>query len=209
MTPEDFSEILARERELRNVEFKAGGPRTSKFLLGKVLRAMLGMANHQDGGRVIIGVEEVNKALTPSGISEEHAKTWTHDDLAAILGNYADPAIEFDVTRFQHNDRLFVELRVYEFEDIPVLCKKEYVYEEKQVIRAGGCYVRNRHKSATSEIPSQAEMRDLLDLATRKALRRFVQQAQEAGLSLSSPHLTSDDDRFREQINAMWEESRK
>ena len=209
MTSADFAQLLARGRELRNVEFKAPGPRSSQFLLGKVLRAMLGMANLQDGGLVILGVDEVNNTLVASGISEGDLQTWSHDDLAATMGNYADPAVEFDVESFDFEGKQFLALRVYEFEDVPILCKKAYVLKEdnrdKVVLRQGACYVRNRHKPATTEPPTQAEMRDLLDLATRKGVRRFVQQAQAAGLAVAGPVQPDDASQFRAQAQQIWE----
>ena len=70
-----------------------------------------------------------------------------------------------------------------EFDDIPVLCKRAY----GNVLRDGACYVRPRRKPETSEIPTQADMRDLLDLATEKEVRKYLERAQRLGLiSLST-----------------------
>lgn len=54
---DQFVELLALGHEQQGVEFKGPGPRTDKYLQGKVLRAILGMANRRDGGHIIIGVE--------------------------------------------------------------------------------------------------------------------------------------------------------
>lgn len=210
MTGEEFEGLLARGRELRNTEYKGPGPRTSAMLVGKVMRAMFGMANLQDGGIVFIGVDEQSKVLVRTGMSEHDMKTWTHDDLAAKLENYADPAIEFDIEQFEHEGKHYVAIRVHEFEDLPILCKKEYKAPDgkgssEQIMRQGACYVRPRHKPETSDIPTQAEMRDLLDLATRKAVRRFIRQADAAGISVGGTTQLSDTGRFAAQVRQMSE----
>ena len=50
------------------------------------------------------------------------------------------------------------------------------------------------------EIPTQADMRDLLDLATEKGVRRFVAQARVAGLSLSGELPSTDAELFHKQL---------
>jgi len=87
---------------------------------------------------------------------------------------------------------------VEEFSDVPVLCKRDY----DDLLRAGACYVRPRRKPETTEIPTQADMRDLLDLATEKGVTRFLERAKGVGLFIS-PTIetsTSDQDRFDEQL---------
>src|SRR5918992_3524376 len=69
-------------------------------------------------------------------------------------------------------------IQVKEFADIPVLCKRSY----DNVLREGACYVRSRRKPETSEIPTLADMRDLLDLATEKRLREHLALLERIGL---------------------------
>jgi hypothetical protein len=138
------------------------------------------MANHRDGGRVIIGVPEDDSGTpVPKGLSDEDLRTWTYDDLANSLAEYADPAINFHLQIVDYDGSKLVVIDVHEFDDIPVLCKKSY----PDVLRAGACYVRTRRKPETVEIPTQADMRDILDLAVDKGVRRFVSRAHYAGLS--------------------------
>ncbi len=42
------------------------------------------------------------------------------------FSEYADPAVTFELDVQQHNSKRFVVLRVREFSEIPVLCKKSY-----------------------------------------------------------------------------------
>ena len=87
---------------------------------------------------------------------------------------------------------------VEEFSDIPVLCKRSY----DNVLRDGACYVRTRRKPETSEIPTQADMRDLLDLAIDKGVSKFLNRAQRVGLSFPSTVASpvTDQERFDEQL---------
>ena len=75
-----------------------------------------------------------------------------------------------------------------------------------QILRRGACYVRSRHKPETSEIPSEEEMRELLELAIDKGVRKFVTRAQKAGLfptDPSTPARPSDETLFEKQIEEM------
>src|SRR6185369_6386598 len=93
----------------------------------------------------------------------------------------------------------FAIIDVDEFREVPVLCKKNFELKDCVVkLRAGACYVRRRGRIETSEIPTQAEMRELLELATEKRLRSFLRQAQGAGLSVKAE--ASYADRFEAEL---------
>jgi len=59
---------------------------------------------------------------------------------------------------------MYIVLGVEECSDVPVLCKRAY----DNVLRDGVCDVRTRRKLEPSEIPTQANMPDLLALVTDK-----------------------------------------
>lgn len=196
MTEQEFAEYLSLSHELTGVEFKGPGPRSHKHLFAKVVRAVLGMANRRDGGIVIVGVDDSRGVLKPVGLSDGDLTTWKkYDDVASALAAYADPGVRFELEIQEHEKRNYVVLHVQEFDDIPVLCKKDY----PPVLRDGACYVRSRRKPETTEIPSQADMRDLLELATEKRLRRFITQAHTVGLALSGVTPPTDQDLFDKQ----------
>jgi len=146
---------------------------------------------------VILGVEEVDVTLHPVGLSDEQLATWRYDDVAASLAEYADPSVSFELETQLYSGERYIVLTVHEFEDIPVLCARNY----PEVLRKGACYVRSRHKPETSEIPSQEDMRALLDLAIDKGVQQWVARTREAGLLVWPPTPTgpSDEERFREQ----------
>lgn len=196
MTDQEFSEILALGYERRGIEFKGPGSLKDKQLRARVVRAVLGMTNRRDGGLVIIGVEDDRGSLKPVGLNAADLSTWKYDDIADAVAVYAEPSTNFELEFRDHGGLKFVVLHVYEFEDVPVLCKKDF----PGVLRQGACYVRSRRKPETSDIPTQEDMRDLLDLATEKRLRRFAALARAAGLEIGGPTAPSDSDLFEQQV---------
>lgn len=201
MNTEEFAQVLnelvALKHELPGVECKPPGPGTDKKLQAWVIRAILGMANRRDGGLVIIGVEDSLTSLKPVGISAADLTSWErYDDLASSVAEYADPSINFEAEIHEYSGNKFVLIIVEEFEDFPVLCKKDY----SAILRKGACYVRSRRKPETIEIPSQEDMRDLLDLATEKRLRKFVTLAKTAGIEIQGSEMQSDKDLFDAQL---------
>ena len=102
--------------------------------------------------------------LNRVGLSDADLATWNYDDVADRIAIYADPSVTFDLEIGEYDDNKFVVLRIEEFADVPVLCKRSY----GDVLRDGACYVRPRRKPETSEVPTQADMRDLLDLPLKR-----------------------------------------
>jgi hypothetical protein len=196
MTGEEFQQIISLQHELHGVEFKRPGPRSDGHLLAKVARAFLGMANRRDGGVVVIGVAEVANQLQLVGVNSADLTTWSYDAVAAGIAPYADPKIDFELEIHQHLGASYVVLVVKEFDDIPVLCARDYQGE----LRKGGLYVRTRRQPETTEVPSQTEMRELLDLATEKRVRSFLATAQRVGLQQAGPRPLNDEQRFEEQL---------
>jgi predicted HTH transcriptional regulator len=216
MNEQDFAALLALGHETRGIEFKGPGSRTDKkdkTFLAKVVRGVLGMANRRDGGRVIIGVEDNAGVLIPKGLDAVQLGSWkSYDDVAASINEYASPSVSFEKEFLHYQGHDIVILHVTEFEDIPILCRKEYhspavqgapKNQDRIVLRQGACYVRSRHKPETSEIPSEEEMRELLELAVDKGVIRFLERARRVGLlPADQPVLPqpTDQERFNEQL---------
>lgn len=179
MTDQEFAQGIALGHELSGIEFKSPGPLSDSRLAAQAVRAILGMANRRDGGSVIIGVTEQDGRPVPEGISAADLDTWHYDAVADQIARYADPGVRFELEVKEYNGNSYVVIEVAEFDDIPVLCKRAY----NGVLRSGACYVRTRRKPETTEIPTQADMRDLLDLATVKWIRRHSDWMRRAGIT--------------------------
>ena len=195
---EDFIKIMGLDHELNGVEFKSPGPMSNRRLVMQVIKAILGMSNRRDGGKIIIGVGDNQGVLNPIGLTPLELSEWTPDAVADQVANYADPNATFTLEKREYEGNSYVVLTVEEFSDVPVLCKRDY----GDVLRAGACYVRPRRKPETTEIPTQADMRDLLDLAIEKGVTRFLERARRVGLFISPTveTSTSDQERFDEQL---------
>jgi predicted HTH transcriptional regulator len=162
LTDEEFADLIQRQHESRHLEFKPPGRRDDPYLFAQVTRAALGMANTQDGGTIILGVQEQDRQFTPTGLSAEQLATWRYDEIAARFAAYADPPFDFDVAVHRFDGMQFVVLEIVEFEHVPILCRADYQIPPHSrrsaggqvappVLRAGACYVRSRRKPETTE----------------------------------------------------------
>jgi Putative DNA-binding domain len=126
MTEQDFAKLIEHGHETHGVEFKGPGRRTGAAFLAEVIRAILGMANRQTGGLVIIGVDSESGMPDPVGLDEGEAKTWmNYDHLATSVNEFASPSVSFDLETVIFQDCSFIVIKVHEFGDIPILCRKD------------------------------------------------------------------------------------
>jgi len=179
LTPDQLRTAIAFGREQRGIEFKGPGKRTDKAFMGKVVRAMLGMANKQGGGFVIIGVTDDGTSLTPAGLSADELATWSYDDLASSASNYADPYVDFAVKSVDVDGKTYAVVEVQQFDELPVICKRSL----DQILRDGAVYARPRGKIETVECPSHVEMREILEAAAEKSAKQMLARQERLGRS--------------------------
>jgi predicted HTH transcriptional regulator len=191
LTAEEIEQVLALGHEIRGFELKGPGLSTDKHLFAKVARAALSLGNLRDGGHVIIGIDDTRQGAMQPGLSTEELESWiAFDDVARRLNNYADPSLNFERASAELSNSVMVAvLQVFEFSDLPHICAKDY----PGILRNGAVYVRPRKLPETSEVPSSVEMRELLDLATEKALRAFMRTAERAGVTLDGGAMRSSE----------------
>ena len=120
--------------------------------------------------------------------------------MARKLAEYANPPLRFDIKAKRAVERCIGRRpRCGEFEDLPHLCARDY----EGVLRKGALYVRSRKVPETSEVASSVEMREVLDLATEKALRAYVSTADRANVDISAG--PSDADRYERERTRGWQ----
>jgi hypothetical protein len=196
----DIEDLLRGGREMRGFEIKGPGDRGDSRFFAKVARAALSLGNLRDGGYGVIGIEDANPASLGPGLDEAQASSWANsDEVARKLAVYADPPLDFEleVITLSSGNRV-AAFRVHEFADLPHLCAKGY----DDVLREGALYVRSRKLPETVEVASSVAMRDILDLAIEKGVRRFVQTATRAGLELRGG--PTDDDQYEAERRNAW-----
>ena len=190
MTEDELRQAIALGREQRGVEFKTAGVRTDAAFRATVIRAVLGMANKPDGGVVIIGVHDDGTTLNAIGLSADELPTWSYDDFASNVSTYADPCVTFDLGVVEMDGKSFVVIKVDQFEELPVICKRDY----NRKLKNGALYVRPRGKIETVNVPSHVEMREVLQRAAEFLARDMV--ASHARLSDHVRSIDTSDDSF-------------
>jgi len=157
-------------------------------MVGRSRRRFEGLLGIQDDGQM-------------SGLVLDDLASWLeHDEVTASLNAYADPFVLVDVERVDYEGKSFIAIRVHEFAEVPVRARKDSPAKSggRLVIRQGGCYVRPRLKPASVEVLTQTEMRELLDAAADKMLRRFLARASAAGVAFGSSE--SDAQKYEKQL---------
>ncbi|MBK7923785.1 MAG: putative DNA binding domain-containing protein [Gemmatimonadetes bacterium] len=180
MTPNELRDILQSPREERGLEFKGPGERDDRVFFALVVQAVLAMANRRDGGVVVVGVGETDGRFEPVGLTADELQTWKSDHVLDGLAEYADPSVDVRCSPVELDGRTFLVIEVSEFEDLPVACKKDF----PGTLQRGVFYGRPRRKPESMAIGTQADMRDLIDLATEKRLRHLLEITAGAGASL-------------------------
>lgn len=166
---EQLLEFLSLEGigEPRNTEFKNGND--WDHLKYKITKALIGLSNLKDGGKVIVGIKDnVNDPDSLIGMTEEQSKTYTLDNIMKFVNEYADPSLEIKIHIFPNNDeekKYFVIINVLEFLELPTLCKKD---GGSGILQREKIYIRPRKNTETTDNFSHHDMRELLELATEK-----------------------------------------
>jgi predicted HTH transcriptional regulator len=199
----ELEEILRVGYETRRFEFKGPGDRSDTYFFAKIARAALSLGNLRDGGYVVVGIDDADPAALGPGLDDAQFASWTdYDSVARKMAVYADPPLRFEIQGLGLSSGADVAvIHVFEFSDLPHVCAKGY----EPVLRRGALYVRTRKLPETSEVANSVEMRDVLDLATEKGVRRFVQTADRAGLRFdSSGARVSDEEHYENERAESW-----
>lgn len=206
LSAEEIKRSLSGGYEQRGLELKGPGSRTDAHFLAKVTRAMLSMGNLRDGGHVVIGLSDDDPAALLPGLEPAGLDSWlAYDDVARKIANYTDPPLRFDIATVKFETGAIVAvIQIFEFADVPHICVKA----SGDVLRVGALYVRTRKLPETSEVASSVEMREVIELATEKALRAYVETAERAGLALTTAPSAgggaSSDERYAEERDRAW-----
>ena len=92
MSTEELEELLEGADETDALEFK----QAMSWDVG-LIKDVLAMANIEDGGRIVIGIED--GTFTRQGLTTEQIDTYNPDNMKDAVGLFADPFVEFSVTK--------------------------------------------------------------------------------------------------------------
>lgn len=150
---------------------------------------IIAFANSRDGGVIVIGKEEPSPGeFVFSGLSRIQADSFDTTKVATWVNNHCKPSINLVCNRVQYNGVEFIVLTIGEFDDIPVLCTKQYVVpnnkDEKQskkkpkvILRKGEIYVRSVN-AASTPMSTIEELRTLIGIATTKRADEMLSMFQ-------------------------------
>lgn len=192
--------LITAGREGRNLEYKQSMSWNDPSTKANITRAILAMSNIRDGGAIVLGVEERSDGtFEPIGMNPADADTFDYDEVASYVAEYADPYVQFSLDRVEYEGKIFIVIQVKEFEEVPVICKKS----GKNLCR-GKIYTRTRRMPESAEVSSQSEMREIIDMAVEKGIRRLLQLFSRIGLTPPTPASAPiDDELFNKQIEEL------
>ncbi len=195
-------ELIAIGREDRNLEYKQSSSWDDRIFRAKLAKSILAMSNLRDGGHIILGIEKQGDGTySPKGMEQAHIDSFSFDDVARFVAEFADPYARFNLTKEKDElGRQYVWIQVEEFKEIPVICRKSY----SDILSAGKVYTRTRRVPESAEVPGHTEMREILDMATEKGIKTFVQRASQAGVQLTIPPVQIAEQPFDEQLRGVF-----
>ncbi|HET9743056.1 MAG TPA: ATP-binding protein [Terriglobales bacterium] len=159
---------LHQGAETKNLDYKQGfdwntcSPDTR---LG-VVKDVLGMSNTQDGGVILIGIDDDSFRI--SGATAEQAESFDQTRLADAIRRYSDPPCPVQLYKLEIETKKIIAIEVPEFKDVPHLCKADgnSSTSGKIILRRGALYVRT-DRATTEEVGLAEEMRALLGRALK------------------------------------------
>ena len=193
---DELTTLIDLGREDRSLEYTES--RSWSDLKDKIAKTALGMVNIRDGGTIIIGVSQRSGSLVSQGMTQEDVETYDTDDVQAYVNRFADPYVRLEVRVVTHDTKTFVAIVVYEFDEVPIVCKRS-----STGLRQGAIYTRSYRMPETCEVPSQTEMREIIEMATDKGVRRFLERSRRAGLSPGGTVEPTDTKMFDEELGGL------
>jgi hypothetical protein len=142
----------------------------------KITKAILAMSNLRDGGYLILGFDQDNNTFKPTGMNEADISTFNYDNVKSYVSEFADPYVEFymEVVVDEKNGKKFLAFSINEFDQIPVICKRD----GSEHLEKGAMYTRSRRMPESVKVPTNAEMREIIDMAVEKGIRKYIETSQ-------------------------------
>ena len=191
-----FIELTQLAREGRNLEFKRSAPWDSPEFRAKIVKSILAFSNVRDGGAIVIGVErQTDQTYRFVGVEPGHLTQYSDDHIASVVAEFADPYAKFSLEVAEFDNKTFIVILVDQFDGIPVICKRDGLAN----LRKGAIYTRTHRIPESAEVPSQTELREILDMAVDKELRKYLERQTRVGIHLGLPSSVSDDEKFAAQ----------
>lgn len=179
-----FEELLEGGTETQRIEFKSSCPWKDTMFA----KDLLALSNVRGAGYIIIGIKQVDEKFEREGISKEDLETYNLETMQDQIGGFADPGVDFELYNIDKDEKKYLMIIVKEFQDIPIICKKDSSDTNKAVI-----YYRNTDRRPESApVSNSYDMRDIIELAVVKMMKK----KRELGFVVES----ADEAKFDEEL---------
>jgi predicted HTH transcriptional regulator len=179
---------IQHRKEERYLEYKRSMVWTNDNTKVEVAKAMMAMSNLRTGGVIVIGMREINRGVwEPEGMTHEQITSFTQDDIAQWVNDYAVPAVQFTVEPLLLDEKNFVIIQVREFDSFPTICRKPKKLMGREVLKKGAIYYRSNSKNESAPISSEEDMRELIRLAVDKGVNQEIERYRELGFVATFP----------------------
>ena len=125
--------------------------------------------------------------------------SYDQDNISSYVANYADPFVEFNINKINHEGKKYVIIQVKEFYELPIICKKD----GSEGLKNGAIYTRTRRKYETAEVPSQTEMREIIESATNKGIKKFRERLSIFTEFIPKSEEELSEEKFKNQLNGL------
>ena len=174
---EELEQRLEAATETTTFDIKAEMPWSDKSFA----KDILAMANMQDGGYILIGVED--GTFKRQGVPPDVRATYKIDTMRDQMAKWADPHVDFSVSFPQDRGGMtYVVIHVRSFREVPVICKSDGA----DVFKGKLYYRTTNEKVQSAVINNSYDMRDLILTATLRMRAKLL------GLGIPLPDTDSD-----------------
>jgi hypothetical protein len=171
LTNDQIRLLLEAGYETRTREYKPSfswnNNEKSIWIKEKVTQAVLAMSNTRYGGQIVIGVIEGDgKRLVLSGLNKDEFNTFEdYDGIKGYIDGFSYTDSIFDISYGEHLSKMFVVLTIQEFNEIPLICKKN---GQTGVLRKDDIYVRSKKAPYSSIRATEPELREVIHMVVDK-----------------------------------------
>lgn len=190
----DMAFYILHRKEERYLEYKGPMFWTRDDTKVKIAKAMMAMSNLRNGGVIVVGMKEINRGIwEPDSMTGEQVVSFTQDDIAQWVNEYAVPAVQFTVEPFLLDANKFVIIKVREFDSFPTICRKPTPKRFREILKKGAIYYRSNAKNESAPISSDEDMRELITVAVKKRVAQQMEYLRELKLVAELPAPQEDD----------------
>jgi predicted HTH transcriptional regulator len=163
---DELESLLQGAEETPSLEFKGA----MDWNVRSLAKDILAMANVQDGGLIVFGVED--GTFRRLGLSAPQMDSFQSDVMKDQMANYADPHVKFRFMSATDQAGLrYAIIEISPFDEIPVICKCD-----DADVQAGVIYYRsNQRRPQSARVSNSHDMRDIIERAAVRQMSRYRQ----------------------------------